>query len=351
MLVAQNPTALNILQDSINLSENTASSWINIWNQAIFDTEIASLWISMVRFGLIIAGIVWVFASFNEVVRVIKEQNITRLIEMLIWPLVIALHLGNNGFLLAEEIKFIRFLGLSQINNILEVQIVNLNMNEALSKITVSNAAKEQIQSILSECKSLPQIEFTECLTENQGMVEQIVAEAETQTGSLESLSNFVDSIFSPNLLNFSVTGLLFQSQALPLIRYTLNTVQWAFVNMTEASLILTAVFAPVAMGLSILPGNTRYIFGWFSGFVGILAIQLGYTIVVGMIAIVIVNSGGELVSDMAFLWFLCFFSPILASAIGTGGGVLLYQTINSAIGNTINLVAQQVASFVGGLL
>ena len=116
----------------------------------------------------------------------------------------------------------------------------------------------------------------------------------------------------------------------MPIIRLILRSVQWAFVNILEAALLLTALFGPIAMGLSLLPLQGKPIWAWLIGFMSLFGVQLGYNIVVGLVAVVIVKSDAELVTDIAFLFFLAVFSPILAVLIAKGGELLC--TVRSPI-------------------
>jgi hypothetical protein len=122
------------------------------------------------------------------------------------------------------------------------------------------------------------------------------------------------------------------QDRTLPIIQFILYIMQWAVVNLIEAALLMTALFAPIAVALSLLPLAGRPIFAWLSGFLGILAVQMGYNILVGLMAFVIVNidNVSEVISSMGFLMFSAVFSPYLAYEIGRGGGVALYQGISN---------------------
>lgn len=89
-------------------------------------------------------------------------------------------------------------------------------------------------------------------------------------------------------------------------------------------------------MGLSLLPLQGRPIWAWATGFLSLFGVQLGYNIIVGLAAVVLVNSGAELASDVAFLFFISIFAPGLALLIAGGGGIALY---NGIAGNAKQLV------------
>jgi hypothetical protein len=102
-------------------------------------------------------------------------------------------------------------------------------------------------------------------------------------------------------------------------------------------SQIMTATFSPIALGLSLLPLGSKPIWAWASGFISLFGVQLGYNIVVGLAATVIVSAGAQSASDLAFLAFISIFAPALALLIAGGGGVALYTGINNRVPALLN--------------
>ena len=280
--------ALHNLQNSFYLTENTLDAWMSIWDQAIFDSQNSILWIALVTLGFTLAGLSILYVSITQGKEAIEKQNWSEIVKLFIWPLIIVLFLGNNGFLLSESVKFIRIIGLNQVQNVLEIQTVGMTFNHALSHINITNAAREEIEAILYECQRLQNQELIDCLTRNQPLVEAVIQEAEQQNGgilqSLRDLGAAISNIIAtPGQAAQDLPGFLFRNAAFPILRAVLAAVQWAFVNILEASLILTATFAPVAIGLSLLPLQTKPIVAWLIGFMSLIGIQLGYNIVIGI--------------------------------------------------------------------
>lgn len=359
MLLAQTTTgqALDILRDSLELSNNTAQSWASLWNQTIFFYNQSALWIALVTLGLTLAGASVLYLAVTEGKEIIEKQAWSGLATMLIWPLIVAVFLGNNGGLLSESIKFIRGVGLNEIQTVQEIQLSDFTLRQALQQISITQAAREQIDAIYNECIGKQGMDFADCLTENRPAIEQILAEAERANGrTLQALRDFVQGLFTvvanpgqigENIANGNFSASVFRSIAIPIVRFILSSIQWAFVNLLEASLLLTAAFAPIAMGLSLLPLQGRPIFAWLIGFISLLGVQLGYNIIVGLTAIVVVNSNGELITDIAFLFFLAIFAPILAVLISSGGGIALYRGISNNTKRIVDLISVSASKFV----
>ncbi len=344
--------ALDVLQKSYELSENTFESWKSIWEQTVFNSDSSPLWIALVTLGLTLATISIVYLALTEGKNAFDQQDWSQLIAIFVWPLVVAIFLGNNGFLLSKSVQFVRAIGLDTLQQVQEIQISGFTAQKALNQITISNAAREQIEALVASCDGKQNQALVDCLNANRPAIEKILLQAEAQNGGpLNSLLNFAQGIFNaidnPVDAIQNLPGFTFRNIAFPLLRLILGAIQWAMVNILEASLLLTAIFAPVAMGLSLLPLQGRPIFAWLTGFISILGVQLGYNILVGLAAVVIVNSNGELATDVAFLFFLAVFAPILSILISAGGGIALYRGISSNVKSLLNLATIGVAKLI----
>lgn len=345
--------ALDTLESSVELSQKTTEAWGAIWSQTIFRYQEASLWFALVELGMIIAGISVVYLAVTEGREAIEKQSWSQLATMFIWPLVVVIFLSGNGAVLSQSVKFVYLVGRQNVQQVLVVQVGDLQIKEALAQITLSSAARNQIEALNNECISKQDEELTQCLQENGQKAQDIVNQAENQNnGPLEKLREFAGE-FVGSLSDFSEGGtsaVVFRSIAIPLIRWILGAMQWAFVNMLEAALLLTAAFAPVAMGLSLLPFQGRPIFAWLIGFASLFGVQLGYNIIVGVAAIVIVNSGGELITDVGFLFLLAVFAPMLAIAVSSFGGIAIYRAVSRGTQTIINTGSTVISSAAQGI-
>ena len=147
------------------------------------------------------------------------------------------------------------------------------------------------------------------------------------------------------------MAGQVFRSTVLPIIRLILRSLQWAFVKILEASYLLTALFVLLGMGLSLLPVQGKPIWAWLIGFISLFGVQLGYNIVVGLVAVVIVKSDAELVTDIAFLFFLAVLSPVLAVLIAKGGGTALYSAIAKNTKQLTDIASNAIGVIPGKLI
>lgn len=94
------------------------------------------------------------------------------------------------------------------------------------------------------------------------------------------------------------------------------NAYQWC----VEFALLLTALLGPLAVGASLLPFGQRAIFAWLSAIMGCGMAKLSFNIICGLCGQLVSNAQAN--QPMIFLLFVGLLSPLLATALGTGGGM-----------------------------
>ncbi|MBD2181013.1 hypothetical protein H6S82_11940 [Planktothrix sp. FACHB-1355] len=344
---ADSTVGISLISQSIELSRQTVESWNKIWGDAINPS--GALWAGLCNLGTILAALsiiilaVKMAADYQE-----KRFFLSDLAASVVWPLFIAIMLGNNGYLLSQTVMVVRNIGHQEVVNVLNIQLADTTFKQAISDVTLTQSVKTQVSTVYAECQGLSGKPLTDCLQEKQPVVEQILTEAEKQNGgpleqARQAVAQLTDFVQNPGAV-FSATI------SLILITF-LYALQWAFVNILEAALIMTATFAPIALGLSLLPLGAKPIWAWASGFLALFGVQLGYNIVVGLAATVIVAAGAQTFSDLAFLAFISIFAPALALLIAGGGGVALYAGINSRVPALVNAAFDGVVAVATGVI
>ncbi len=369
MLLAANLQPLEILNGSWSLSEKTYDSWSQVWQNQIFNYSTSPLWKSLVELGLVLAGISVIYLVFAEGKEVIQKQDWTMLVAMLVWPIILSVSLANNGAILASGVQFITLVGNEQVQKVNQAQMLDYTISGAAQVMEISLAAREQIDAAISECSSQVGSALQSCLKTNVPFLEELLETAKSlanevidapSSSVLAGLDNYVDVIvrlseYVPSEAQSTpateestssgnpitdglnnIVGMVNRGVAFPIIKLALVCCQWAFVNTLEAARLLTALSAPIAMGLSLLPLQGRPIIIWLVGYLSLMGLQLGYNIIVGLVANVVLYSQLEAISDVAFLLFLAVFAPGLAASVAAFGGKSLYSAI---VSNTKALV------------
>ena len=317
------------------------------------------------QLGLVLAAASVLFLALTSGKEILEKQSWSELVSVFIWPLVIVMFLGSNGHALARTTLFIRNLGYAQVQSILDLQLGEMTFRNAVSQVGISTAARQSLETLYSECQGMVGAELVTCWDEKADRARAIIEQAEAQARTpLDGLQTLGDLLINRPLIgsigqvitnpqdgirnfgnNFDLAGSFFKNALIPIIRLILSSLQWAFVNMLEAALLLTALFGPIALGLSLLPLQGRPIWAWLTGFISLFGVQLGYNIIVGLVAVVVVRAGGELATDIAFLAFLSIFSPALALLIAGGGGIALYNGISNNVKSVIDFASSAVGA------
>jgi len=324
-----NEAAGLVLQNSIKLTENTAKSWQRIWDITVSPT--AALWQALTELGLFIGAVSLIFVMIKESSS--TELRLSRVIDMMKFPLGIVLMLAGNGYYLATVVVTMRSISLFWLTRILNITFAGISINDAIQKIQNTTVANSRAREIFSGCIDQVGPALQDCLQDPvkinsaQDLLQQLSGSTAPLNGNiLERIGNgLVSALAGINSL-----------PSLGIIIFVLNITQWAFVNMVEAALLMTALFAPVAMGLSMLPITAPTIFKWLSGYLSLLLAPLGYVLIVGFTANVLAlteQAGQPLGSsfvDVAFLLFMSIIAPIVALAVSKGIGDGVFEGITS---------------------
>ncbi|GJD19859.1 hypothetical protein RIVM261_048150 [Rivularia sp. IAM M-261] len=336
---------LTLITSSIELSKQTVESWNKAWGDVVNPS--GALWAGLCNLGTTLAALSIIFLAVKMASDYQEKRFLwSELAASVVYPLVIALFLGSNGYLLSQTVLIVRNIGHQQVISVLNIQLADTTFKQAISDVTLTQSVKTQVSTIYAECQGKIGKPLTDCLTEKRPIIEQILTEAEKQNnGPLEearkAVAQLTDFVQNP--------GAVFSASISLILITFLYALQWAFVNILEAALIMTATFAPIALGLSLLPLGSKPIWAWASGFVSLFGVQLGYNIVVGLAATVIVAAGAQSASDLAFLAFISIFAPALALLIAGGGGVALYTGINSRVPALVNAAFDGVVAVATG--
>jgi hypothetical protein len=353
-LVAQqnglgNEAAKIVLDSSINLTKNTAQSWDRIWELTVNPAE--PLWQALVEIGAFIAAASIIYLAIKEGNRLVDNPTWQRLITMMQFPLAIAILFGGNGIFLVGIIKYVRAVAYFWLNKILEMTFAGVSVSEALQKIQNTSVADARAREIFADCIDKTGLDLQDCLSDPIKL-QQASDMLQTLSGA-DGLSTPLDGNLLAQAGNFVESGLtaIVVNPFVELTTTLLIALQWAFINAIEASLILTALFAPIALGLSMIPSAGPTIFAWFSGYLSLFLMQLGYVILVGFTALILSlteQAGqplGSTIVDLGFLMFLSIIAPVIAIAIANGGGRAVFNGISRGAVTAITTAASAGAS------
>lgn len=286
-------------------SETIAASfdqlWINVLNGGLYGAvaDIGSI-IAVFALGLFL--IQWAQAMLNG------EEG--RAIPDLIWPLLVIIFLSNDGALLHAGILDLRTIG-NQINGtILEMAVDGASLQQGYQQARLGSAIDDALAASTAEClENRPERQQPACLAAARDEAQRL-----RQQYGLEPVEEY--SWFG-GVIQFAIRNLFYAFH---------SAFQWGI----ELVLLVSALLAPLAMGISLLPTPARPIIAWVSGFAGVFLIKLNFNLISGLAAYAV--SLQEVSTESLLLPVLLgVLAPILAIVIGLQGGTTLFNALSTA--------------------
>ncbi|GJD22707.1 hypothetical protein RIVM261_076630 [Rivularia sp. IAM M-261] len=313
--------ASKITQDSAAASEAIATAMDGLWN----DVLTGGLYAAIARLGVFFAvGTLLIFMV--QWTRQMVDGESSKAFTEIIWPIVVIFLLANNGAALALGTRGLREV-INQTNQTLLTSTSNsIRLQEAYQQVMQQAGAESAVRGLIQQCNAVadPQ-QQTECLDNAAKQAEEIAAQT---NGKKEGwfpdfgLSEFL----STNIFQLAVRGWLIAFGV-------------AFQWLIEISLLLTALFGPLAIGGSLLPVGQKAIFAWLVGFFSVGMVKLSFNIISGLVATLVLNADAN--DPLIFAFATGLLAPILSVAIATGGGMAVFSSLSTAAKFGLSMLPQ----------
>ncbi|EAZ88198.1 hypothetical protein [Crocosphaera chwakensis] len=299
-------SGINILSSADALMRANATAWNALWDDAVSSNSF--LWEGLIGIGniFIVIGIIWTaYKKSNEIFNEAK-YDMRAIIQMVIPFFFIGILMLNKGIFLANSIRLVRTVSYHQISRLYQQQVAGISLQDAVNSLAQTQAANTRTQQIFADCVGKSGQALQDCMSspDKVNALQQVMAgSSNALPGNVASLLCGLISVCgiiqnTGSVIQGVTQGLspsqimqnMFISPFISIAQSILQALQWAVVNSLELALLLTALFAPIAVGLSALPIAGRMFWTWASGFLAILAINLGYSILTGLMAITVVS-------------------------------------------------------------
>jgi hypothetical protein len=338
-----NELSLNILESSLNFYRETGAAWERMWDLIVNPTQ--PLWVAAVAIAKLIFGFSLLIYAYLIYARLDSIVSSRQIVDRMPLPLTLVFLIAGNGGFLANLVLGIREVFQYFIVLALQIQIAGISVNETIQRIQSTGIANNRARIIFADCLSQTGLQLTECVNDptkiNQarellngagnllgGNALQAILSAVTSGGQtvIAGATAFIGSAISTVL----ATPIIFFVQIILLV------IQHVFINLVEATTLLTAISAPIFLSFSLLSANAPILILWITSFMGLYFVQLSYVFLIGLYAAVISQldqagvAVGTIILDIAFLFYVAIFSPIVAVLISLGGGIKLYEQLSS---------------------
>lgn len=351
--LAQVTGGMGIIEDSIEQLDAVQQAWDERWND-IFNGS-SGLYLGINEFASIIVVGAFIFFAVAWVKEAI-ERGIFPALPNVIWVLVIAVLLFNNGAMLGSITLGMRNIINAQTRTVLEVQIGEITMVEALNDVIISQQAKALVQQQYAECEAKEGQAQVDCFL-NAGEQARRILNQEYQSrgfwsAGLERLSDRIRQISQRieqqyrdgnappggNPLTDLLVETLIQTGSQALAERFLKGWQWAFANLLELAMLLTGLMGPIAVAGSVIPLQGRPLWAWLVGFFSLGMAKFSYNVIVGLAATVVVAAETQTQSDFGFLLLISILAPILALAIAGGAGMTVFRGVSGGVTRVITV-------------
>jgi hypothetical protein len=260
----------------------------------------------------------------------------SRPISGLIWPFVVVMLLSNtgNGSILASLT-----LGVRGFINTINQQVVNTaDANQTYQQALNMSLAEEVAGSLIRPCQSLTGEQQNQCLDKASDQMDLLWLEYRNLYGDkvwIQRLENQVLSLKygTVNLSETTFNSLLGNTTQTS-IKNFLISLQYAFQNLLEATMLLIAALGPLAVGASLLPVAGKPVFAWLTGFLAAGIAKISFNIIAAVTSAVVINGPGENPNaNPDLMWFIIFLgllAPILSLVVAGAGGFAVFTAINN---------------------
>lgn len=347
-----NELSLNILERSLNFYQETGVAWDRIWDLVVNPTQ--PLWVAAIAIAKFIFGFSLLFYTYIVLNRLSNIATSRPILEQMPLPLTVAFLFAGNGLLLSNLVLGIREIFQYFIVLALQIQIAGISVNEALQKIQSNAIANNRARVIFADCLSQTGLQLNECVNDPvkiQQAQELLNGSQELFDGNaLEAILNAVAAaattvIDGATAFIGSAVSTVLATPMMVFIQIILLVIQHAFINLVEATALLTGISAPIFLAFSLYTANAPIFALWLTSFMGLYFVQLSYVFLIGFYGIVISQldqagvAVGTIVLDLAFLFYVAIFSPIVAIAISLGGGLKLYEQVATNVEKAATLI------------
>lgn len=326
--------------DTLNSGTATARSiaqgWDNQWLDLLQNNTSNNIYGALTNLGVFLAVgtlLFFIIQWFNDMI----QSEYSRPLSALVWPFIVVVLLSNsgNGSLLSNlTLSFRGF-----INNVNQQVVATADADQLYQQALNMSIAEEVAGSLLRPCQALTGEQQTQCFTKASERIDTLWQEYRNLYGNrawIDRLQNQVYQIrFGTGIISENNFNSLIGNTVQTSIKNFLVSLQYAFQNLIEATMLLIAVLGPVAVGGSLLPVAGKPIFLWLTGFISAGIAKLAFNIIAIITATVIVNGPAQDPNaNPDLMWFMIFLgvlAPLLSLVLAGLGGLGVFNGISNA--------------------
>jgi hypothetical protein len=325
----------NLFNSGTTTSRSISEGWDNQWINLLQNNTTNSLYRSLTNLGIFFAVGTLIFFIFQWI-RDVIENEYSRPLSALIWPFVVVILLTNMG---KESTLANLTLGVRNFLNTINQQvIITTDSNQNYQQVLSMSVAEEVAGALLRPCQSLTGDQQTKCLVKSSEKINILWQEYRNLYGDKVWISRLENRVNQATYRTGNISEISFNTLLGSTVQTSIKSffisLQYAFQNLLEATMLLIAALGPIAVGASLLPGTGKPIFAWLTGFLAIGIAKISFNIMAISTATVIMNGPGQNANaDPDLLWFMIFLgilAPITALGLATLGGFAVFNAMSN---------------------
>ncbi|MHC5763729.1 hypothetical protein [Nostoc sp.] len=308
-------------------------SFENDWLELASGTS--PIYTAVVAVSTLAAVVMIGFASFGWYRKYAEEGFGFDFIAEMVLPLLVIAMLSNNGFLLANTTVALKNVSTGLNRSILNITRNGVNLRDAIRNVNADQSFVLAAQIALSSCEKLSKEKKEgEELSRKQACIKTAIEKTREDAQKAREKTGAGSGGGSWNPLD--LTGELINSAVQGFVYVILSGLSAAFQYIVQLSFLMIAFAAPIFLVLSLLPFQSKPIYAWLAGWLGLTLVLISYSITVGIIASAIVSKPSS--NPLLLQLLQAIFSPLLAVAIGTGGGMAVFSAFTSGVKFSVGL-------------
>ena len=322
-----------ILRDGNINAQSIAESWDEQWADILQNNTSDNLYGSLTNLGIFFAVGTMTFFMLQWLKDVINYEY-SRPISSLIWPLLVVILLNNSG---QGSVLSQLTLGVRNFINTVNQQVVaTADANQSYQQALNMTVSEEVAGSLLRPCQSLTGTRRDQCFLAAKDKVAVLWQEYRNLYGNqlwIDRLEGKVERVaYDTQILSETSFNALLGSTSQTMTKNFLVSLQYAFQNLLEATMLLVAILGPLAVGGSLLPVAGKPIFAWLTGYISLGIAKISFNIMAILASLAIINGPAQnLDADPDLLWFTIFLgilAPVVSLLLSSAGGLAIFNTI-----------------------
>lgn len=355
--------ALDILENYSFISEKLAESFQTVWEGIIFDTT-SSFWRAVIAGGLDFALLGMILYAWHGFKLEDEKKRQSYIMNGVVMVIILSILLGGNGLLTSHILRFTHGLDRSLTRTLANTQLLDLSIADSLKNISLTNNARDRVDSLLAECRAMTGNEAVQCLEKQAPEIKRIADSADLfnplNAPAIKYARNILGYIGKLAVNTVKSDGLAVVAQisnsvitgnpvTMAIIKMIFGAIQLAFNMALEVAGILHALLLPLVIAVSFTPIDPKYVETWITGYVQLVLVKFLYIAVIGLVAEAIVKSETQLATGLGFMMFTSVMGPALAFYMAKGGGAEMAKFVSSQVTSVMSNAVQTGAALATG--